>query len=387
MPLGIPDTRQFPWDQGLSYNLQQLTNKVTGGINTWTVRPTVGVDGATLGPNHVGYTGINTNTSAIERWDGTAWQVMLDGEKVVTTPQLEVYVNQTTGNDNNDGRTASTAWKTISKFYQEVFKYNLLGKQVNLYLGAGVYNIKFPPNVWGGRVRIYGASSSTVTIQNLTVEKATLVIVQDVTIGYPELLDSVLYYWAIQVTGNSNVQLGQNVVLGPIGTYNSSGNRTHILITDSIVHMFANCPITLSGSSNIVFHARGGSQLSVVTYYNPAAGTPYVNPAPAVNTGVVTPGVTALTASDTTAFINATGSISVSTFMRLESGSFVNGNPNWKLSITGSITGSAYTLLTGSYINGYVSRGSVPALGIGYPNSISSGTKDGDSIIHYGTAF
>src|SRR4028119_822174 len=120
MPHGVPDTRAFPWDQLLSNHLRQLHSGLTGGINTWETNPSVGVDGTSLDANDIGYTGINTNTSSLVRWDGSAWITLMDGDRIVTSPQLDVYVSQTTGNDNNDGKTASTAWKTISKFYQEV---------------------------------------------------------------------------------------------------------------------------------------------------------------------------------------------------------------------------------------------------------------------------
>lgn len=389
MPHGIPDTRQFPWDQALSHNLQQLTNKVTGGINTWAVRPTVGVDGAPLGPNHVGYTGINTNSSAIERWDGSTWTTLLDGDRVVSTTHLDVYVSQNTGNDNNDGRSASTAWKSISKFYQELHRYNLLGKQVNLYLGAGTYRLQFPPSTWNGVLRIYGASSNTVTIQSMVMDKATTVLLQDVTLAFPQLLDTTTHHWVVQLTNGSSLRLGQNVVLGPVGNYfpNTSGySRIHILAdTSSWVYLHAAHPITLSGSVNSVF-TLGDSRLQILTHNaTPGQSTPQPSLAPTVDTGISYNLLPAPTSSDTVAVVNAVGTITVNNFLRLTD-STVGGPPNWKLNLTGTVNGLAYVMTSNSIIYGNVARGSVPTTGIGYPSSISSGTRDDTSTIQ-GTWF
>jgi hypothetical protein len=386
MPLGIPNTREFPWDQKLSHNMQQLTNKVTGGINTWAVNPTVGVDGEVLSANHAGYTGVNTTTSTIVRWDGSTWVSLVDGDKVVTAPQMNLYVSQNTGNDANDGMTASTAWRTISKFYQEVNKYNLLSKQVNLYLGAGTYRILFPPSSWGGTIRVYGASSATVTIQRMEITRATFVMLQDVTIAYPQVPDSTTFYWPINVEGGSTLQFGQNVVLGPIGNYIPSAARYHVSLYNSSLWLFGHSPVTLTGSVNVPFILKG-SQIWVNTFFNQGAGvinTP--GAAPAVDTGAVYTYLPPLTESHTTATINASSSITVSSFINLSDGSGVNGPPGWKLSVTGSVVGSAYTLTGSSFINGQVARGSIPSVGIGYPTSISSGTRDASSTVQ-GTPF
>lgn len=381
MPLGIPDTRQFPWDQPLSHNLQQLTNKLTGGINTWAVNPTVGVDGAALSANHVGYTGVNTTTSTIVRWDGSTWVSLVDGDKVVSTPQMNLYVSQNTGNDANDGMTPSTAWKTISKFYQEVNKYNLLSKQLNLYLGAGTYRIQFPPTTWGAIIKVVGASSASVIIQRMEITKGTLVLLQDVTIAYPQVLDTTTNYWAVTVDGGGSLQLGPNVVLGAIGNFIQGIGRFHIYVTNnSYLAIFAHSPLTLAGSVNNLFYLKS-STLHVVTYTNPIANTTTPNAAPNVDTGATYTYFAPLASNHDTAAINASGTINVTNFMTLTDGASVIGAGGWKLNVTGSILGAAFSLLNASAIQGHVTRGSLPSQGIGYPTSISSGTKDATSTI------
>ncbi len=386
MPFGVPDTRQFPWDQALSNNLQQLTNKVTGGINAWAVNPTVGVDGLALGANHIGYTGVNTLDSSIVRWDGTSWGTLLDGNLVVRDTQLNVYVSQNTGNDNNNGLSSGSAWKTISKFYQEVYKYNLMGKQVNLYLGSGTYVLRFPPNTKQGWLRIYGVSSASVVIQSLVINNQN-VIIQGVTIAYPEVLDTTIFYWALNVSNASNLFIGPDVVLGSIGTFASAKSRVHIYCRDqSVLYMSALYPITITGSVNQPFVFQDFAYISVTTYTAPAAVTITPNAAPAVNTGVVNTTLPAPGASDTVATVNCIGNVTVDSFLNMNGNCNINGTPGWKMSVTGNIVGSAYTMLKGSSIQGYVSKTAMPSVGILYPPSISSGSVDATSSIT-GTGF
>lgn len=381
MPHGTPDTRLFPWDQPLANHLRQLNSGMTGGINTWDINPSVGVDGTSLDANDVGYTGINTNTASLVRWDGSAWTTLMDGDRIVSTPQLDVYVSQNTGNDNNDGKTASTAWQTISKFYQEINKFNLLSKQVNLYLGAGTYSVQFPPSTWGGTIRVYGASSGSTIIQRMLITKGTFCMLQDVTLTYPQVLDSSPFFWCIDVDDSSTLQLGQNIVLGPIGNFTAGWARFHIQVSNnSRLFLFASHPITLTGSVNNVFFLKGGSTMWVSTYYNPTAGVSTPNPAPGVNTGAVYTYFPPLTTAHTVAMVNAVGNLTVGNFFCMD-GSNVNGAPGWRLQLNGSVVGAAFALLNTSSINGYVVRGAAPTPGIGYPTSISSGTKDATSVI------
>lgn len=386
MPFSIPSSKQFPWDEPLSNNLRQLIDGSTGGINIWRTRPTVGVDGQPLGQDHVGYTGVDATTSSLIWWNGSSWDAIIDGDKLVTGTQFNLYVSQNGGNDANDGRTASTAWQSISKFYQEVNKYNLLSKQVNLYLGAGTYSLEFPPTTWGGMIRVYGVSSASVTIQRMLVDKGTTVLLQDVTVAYPQVLDANPFYWPINVDNSSTLQLGPNIVLGPVGNYIAGYARFHIqAANNSSVHLRANCPLTLNGSVNSIFFMKS-STLQVSTYYAATTAANNPNAAPTVDKGAIYTYLPDLTISDTTAALNGSGSISVGSFFNLADGSIITGPPAWKLNVTGNIVGSAYSLIGTSSINGQVAKGSIPSIGIGYPGSISSGTKDSTSTIQ-GTPF
>jgi len=382
MPLNVPDAKQYPWDLPLKMHLAQAINPSTGGINTWATNPTVGVDGLPLGANHVGYSGINTTSSSLMRWDGAGWVTTLDGEKVVTTPQLEVHVNQASGNDNNDGRTASTAWKTISKFYQEVNRYALGGKQVTLNLGAGTYRINLPPSTWGGRVLIVGSSNASVIIQQMAITNSTVVTLRNVTLAYPEYpTNTNVSYAVVAVYGGSMLQIGTNVVLGAVGAYNVAANTRHIGVYQSQLRLYANAPVTLTGSVNLAVILQDSIFYNIV-YQEAAATQTLPNRAPSVDTGVVyNDGVTPLTPADTTVLVNAIGNVTTEAFFYGYDGTQVSGNLLWRMSVTGSLSGSAYNLATGSIISGSVSRGSVPTSGIGYPSSISAGVVDATSKV------
>jgi len=61
-------------------------------------------------------------------------------EVVVLTNFLNLYVNPVTGNDNNDGLTANTAFLTINRALSEFRKYTVIRAVTRIYLAPGVYN-------------------------------------------------------------------------------------------------------------------------------------------------------------------------------------------------------------------------------------------------------
>lgn len=386
MPHGIPDTRQFPWDQALTYNLQQLTNKVTGGINTWATNPTVGVDGVTLGSNHVGYTGVNTTTNSLVRWTGTAWAIVMDSPKLVTTTKLTLYVSQNTGSDSNDGLTSGTAWKTISKLYQELMQYSFMERQVDIYLGAGAYSIRFPRNMEYVTVNIYGASSSSVTIQRLDVYYGMNVLIQNVTVAFPQLADSATAFYCI-IVNDGTLNVGPDVVFGPIGNFIPGRNTNHLNAQNKgRIAFYANCPISLTGSPNTFCYAEDSSVVAFNVYVAPAAAnTTTSGTAPAVSSGVTyTRPSIVMASTDTMCAINASGSLSVTRLFQLTGSAYMLTR---RTNITGSITGLAYALTTGAFIIGSAIKGTPTADDtIGFPTSISSGTKDSTSYLT-GTTF
>jgi len=343
----------------------------------------VGVDGQALGENHVGYSGVNTTTNTLVRWTGTAWAMVMDSPKLVTGPKLTLYVSQNTGNDNNDGLTSGTAWKTVSKLYQELMQYNFLEKQVDVHLGAGTYQVRFPSNVEGRIVRVYGVSSNSVTIQRLDITNRMDVTIQGVTVGFAQIADGVYFHWPIVVSNAGNLNVGPDVVFGPIGNFLANRNMRHITcLNGSSVNFYANSPVTITGSVNGFCAASDSSSIIFNTYGGGPSSA--VMTAPAVSNGATYNLLyNSLTASDTLCTINCTGSLSIATFFAIAGSSRFEPS---KSVVTGSVTGIAYNLTTSSYINGNVVRGTPTGNGIGFPTSISPGTKDTSSTI-YGTTF
>lgn len=78
MNFPIPASKTFPWDVPLNRHIAQLNNPTTGGLNTWDISPSIGVDGQTLSTRHTGYTGFNTTSGSLERWNGSSWENLVE---------------------------------------------------------------------------------------------------------------------------------------------------------------------------------------------------------------------------------------------------------------------------------------------------------------------
>jgi hypothetical protein len=373
MPLGIPDTRAFPWDESLKSHLGQLNNGATGGINTWAVNPTVGIDGLALGANHIGYTGLNTSTNNLLHWDGTTWKTVLKSAKTITTDFLDVYVSKNTGNDSNDGKSSSTAWQTITKLYQELNAYGSIQKQVNLYLGAGRYALRLPPAMKGGRIHVYGQSSASTLLQDTNLIDV-MMLLQGVTIGFPELNDTTVVYYPFFVH-KCRIALGPDVVLGAIGT-NNIGQRFNMFLVESTVFIYGGIPITVTGGCSTLFYLDRSTLMTLRASNNPAQVQ--LNKAPTVDLGEKITGFSPLTDP---CVINYVGVMS-NTIFTLVNGAMSHEAQGMLLKINGATGGKAYSMTDASVMYAGTVVGE-PTIGfIGFPNTVSAGSKDVTSTIH-----
>jgi len=115
MTFGAPSRYTYPWHDSLNHHIGQFIDSNNGGINIWTTSPTTGVDGQTLGVKHTGYTGYNSTKKTIERWDGSNWiELWFEEYKETFSGHLVVYVSNK-GDDNNDGKSLTTAFETLQK--------------------------------------------------------------------------------------------------------------------------------------------------------------------------------------------------------------------------------------------------------------------------------
>lgn len=90
------------------------------------------------------------------------WEEWLDIDKLpkVTPPSLKLYVNSTSGHDDNDGLTAATAYRTIRRAFDECLKYYGGANEIVIQLAPGTYaaaKLQYANNV---RMRIAGNRSS-----------------------------------------------------------------------------------------------------------------------------------------------------------------------------------------------------------------------------------
>jgi len=109
MPFPVPLSNSFPWDILLNNHLAQLIDPKVGGINIWSTRPTKGIDNLVLGLNHVGYTGYNTSTNLIERWDGKTWDILPIKTKVAG--EISFLTNQEFTTDANGNQVIANPYK------------------------------------------------------------------------------------------------------------------------------------------------------------------------------------------------------------------------------------------------------------------------------------
>lgn len=90
-----------------------------------------------------------------------------------------IYVDASTGSDNNSGIASSTAVQTFSKAVQLIQQ----AKKAVIYLAAGEYTI--PNKTWtllGQDVRIYGDTAATTTLQGNLVCENSFLLMRRVTI-------------------------------------------------------------------------------------------------------------------------------------------------------------------------------------------------------------
>jgi hypothetical protein len=155
MPKNRPNTGDTGWGVTLNAHLSQLA-PTGGGINFGTSDPI-------LVAGDDGYTYVNTLQREIRRWNGIAWEILLGGlatGRETLTANRTYYVDNTAGNDANDGLTATTAFATIQRAF-DVIKFKLdsqtftvtvqLTASASPYAGATLTN-------WRGNMVINGQS-------------------------------------------------------------------------------------------------------------------------------------------------------------------------------------------------------------------------------------
>lgn len=157
---------------------------------------------------------------------------------------ITVYVNATSGSDSNDGKTAETAFATLSKAISFTDCY----KKTILYLAAGTYTIPDKTATWINKdIRIYGNTKEDTIIQGNIVAENSFLRLARVTV------DS---------TDSETANVSANTITAQYGTI----LRMDSCIVNTAYNMCVNCTetsksyltnCTFSGALQYAVHTTG----------------------------------------------------------------------------------------------------------------------------------
>jgi len=159
------------WAHKLNDYLRQLSPTTKGGINTWSTRPTeiysfLSNSTETLGVAHEGLTGVNTATNVLERWNGTSWEILLNGNGTPTTPSG--YTGEIQFNGNGSFAASNQLfWDNTNK--RLGIGTNTPGDRLHV---AGAILTDIPTNE-GGRIRILNTSKTGATAAEWSIFNMT----------------------------------------------------------------------------------------------------------------------------------------------------------------------------------------------------------------------
>lgn len=87
----------------------------------------------------------------------------------------DYYVNAVSGNDNNDGLSTATAWKTVTKVNSVINEYDIYQKQVFFNFAAGNYPEVLEIRSKVGEIRIQCTSGTNTVFGNISVSYSGMV--------------------------------------------------------------------------------------------------------------------------------------------------------------------------------------------------------------------
>jgi hypothetical protein len=233
--------------------------------------------------------------------------VILGGRKGILTAPTTFYV-RSTGSDNNDGLTPSSAWATPQHAWNELFlHHNTNGQRVLIDIGAGTFPplIISNPVIGGGYLEIYGAGmgSTTINADNaiaIFLTNNSFANVHDMKLqsngtDFNTGFNLFLYHNSIMdahsihfgTTGGWGTPqngchilagIGSMLYLGQFNTntaYTVSGDAAcFVNCSEGSVAAFANAVITLSGTRNWRESGIVSTSGSVVSFYSLENQTP-----------------------------------------------------------------------------------------------------------------
>lgn len=197
---------------------------------------------------------INPTTGELEYFNGTTWVAIKSERQKLDT--IIYYVNSSTGDDNNDGLTSGTAWKTIKRATDFVTSNDIIGTVTVDISGTFTEELRLNERSGGGYLRFMGPTEkvkvpsvyiqgggSRVLISNFELT-ATSGIAMQILNGAP-----------VTATANKIVSASSNIgiyaTMGSVVTLtnNEISNKTRAVYASNAANVLSS---STSGSGNSV---------------------------------------------------------------------------------------------------------------------------------------
>ena len=208
----------------------------------------------------------------------------------VTTGDRDYYINPTTGNDSNDGKTAGTAWKTLQYAYNFVQRnIDLAGYRVTFHCADGTY----ATGVVGVGICRGQAGPAAVTFQGNSASPANCLvsIPSGACFGASSGAKMTINGFKVQVAGNYSAAVtaqgaGSEFTLGPmeygnVGPQGTSNTDMHVVAGDGAhINMVSSYAISGGSAAHVVATANGSINcigLSITISNNPYFNVSFAN--------------------------------------------------------------------------------------------------------------
>jgi hypothetical protein len=208
-------------------------------------------DGGYLNYGNCSITGfVKDSTSIIcENGMSTDWKSWKQNSEAMLQAAT-IYVNATSGSDNNSGDSESTAFLTLEKAYKSV-QYN---KKAVIYLAAGTYT--FPNKILsivGTDLHIYGNSASDTTIKGNLVADNCCILLARITFDSSDSETASTTASTITTRYNTNIRISDcNFYTASGGTYSVKIDySSRATLTNVVFYSTVTRSIIAAGSSDV----------------------------------------------------------------------------------------------------------------------------------------
>lgn len=226
---------------------------------------------------------LTTTSQVIDPESGEPLRAILDREGVTEVGKKlsrvitygEVYLDSVNGNDNNDGLTPVTAWKTFKKLTGEVSNSLIVAELLVINL-SGKFTEQLRLFNINGTVSIKGTNNIKAVIETSGIEEPPILLdrITQVGIDYVKLINKGSYFLAGEIVNVRSINFGENFELsqGSTASYGLVFNGVPSITFRGIISGF-NIPIQIAyGSFLTLLNAgiTGGTNTAVLAYASSA---------------------------------------------------------------------------------------------------------------------